>query len=78
MNIKQHFKWGAFLDGTYYIKPLSPLGINTLASIVPAEFRQPKNYDIDNKTLMLDNSQLADHVINTVENMEANFTFTIE
>ena len=78
MNIKKHFSWGAFLDGTYYVKPLSPLGDNFLNNIVPTQFRQSENYDIDKKTLMLDNRQLADHVINAIENMQTNFTFTID
>ncbi len=78
MNIKKHFSWGSFLDGTYYVKPLSPLGNNVLEKIVPEQFRQSENYDIDKKTLMLDNQQLADHVINAIENMQPNFTFTID
>ena len=78
MNTKKHFSWGAFLDGIYYVKPLSLLGINVLNNIVPPQFRLPENYDTDGKTLMMDNQQLADHVINTIENTAVNFTFTIE
>ena len=78
MNIKKHFSWGVFLDGTYYVKPLTPLGNNVLENIVPEQFRQSENYDIDKKTLMLDNQQLADHVINAIENMQPDFTFTID
>ena len=78
MNVKKHFSWGAFLDGTYYVKPLSPLGKNALENIVPPQFRLPENYDIDGQTLMLDNQQLADHVINAIENMEIDFSFTID
>ena len=78
MNIKKHFSWGAFLDGTYYVKPLSPLGNNVLENIVPEQFRQSENYDIDDQTLMLDNQQLADHVINAIENMQPDFTFVTE
>ena len=78
MNIKKHFSWGAFLDGTYYVKPLSPLGKNFLENLISSEFRQSENYDIDGQTLMLDNQQLADHVINAIENMEVDFSFTID
>ena len=78
MNIKKHFSWGAFLDGTYYVKPLTPLGKNILENIVPLEFRQSENYHNDRQTLMLDNQQLADHVINAIENMEVDFSFTID
>ena len=78
MNIKKHFSWGAFLDGTYYVKPLTPLGKNFLENLISSEFRQSENYDIDGQTLMLDNQQLADHVINAIENMEVDFSFTID
>ena len=78
MNIKKHFSWGAFFDGTYYVKPLSLLGKNALENIVPPQFRLPENYDIDGKTLMLDNQQLADYVIDAIENMEIDFSFTID
>ena len=78
MNIKKHFSWGAFLDGTYYVKPLTPLGKNFLENLISSEFRQSENYDIDGQTLMLDNQQLADHVIDVIENMEIDFSFTID
>ena len=78
MNIKKHFSWGAFLEGTYYVKPLTPLGKNFLENIVTPQFRLPENYDIDGQTLMLANQQLADHVIDAIENMEVDFSFTID
>ena len=78
MNIKKHFSWGAFFDGTYYVKPLSLLGKNFLENLISSEFRQSENYDIDGKTLMLDNQQLANHVIDAIENMEIDFSFTID
>ena len=78
MNIKKHFSWGAFLDGTYYVKPLTPLGKNFLENLISSEFRQSdEEMDVD-YLLVKDNQQLADHVINAIENMEVDFTFTID
>ena len=53
---------------TTYITPLSKPAETFLTAIIPAEFRQPENYDIDNKTLCVDNEQLADKIMTTIEN----------